>query len=188
LVANVKEKTMADMRTCQWCGRRFDNVTAGRRSHTGYCSEKCVIAARSAGQGSLRGASFSRGSSGSNIGGVILAIPIIGILIIIGLIGVAVNSIQNAFSDIKIDVVSVTCETQEKFVSILNEAGISGTVIEGEEFTTYSRQARDAVKEREGKYATFKDCVYFVRLPDSVNAYIWFKTEDQATAYVYKTE
>jgi hypothetical protein len=58
-------------------------------------------------------------------------------------------------------------------------------VIEGEEFTTYSRQARDAIKERN---ATFKDAVYFVRLPDSVNVYVWFKTEDQATAYVYKTE
>jgi hypothetical protein len=52
----------------------------------------------------------------------------------------------------------------------------------------YSRQARDAVKERK-KYSTFKDSVYFVRLPDnSVNVYVWFKTEDQATAYVYKTK
>jgi hypothetical protein len=86
---------------------------------------------------------------------------------------------------IKVEIVSATCETQERFVSILKEAGISGTVIEGEEFTTYSRQARDAVKERN---SLFKDSVYFVRLPDSVNAYIWFKTEDQTTAYIYKTE
>jgi hypothetical protein len=42
--------------------------------------------------------------------------------------------------------VSATCETQEKFVSILNKAlsGVSATVIEGEEFTTYSQQALDA--------------------------------------------
>jgi hypothetical protein len=57
-------------------------------------------------------------------------------------------------------------------------------VIEGEEFTTYSLQAFDVVKERR---STFKDSVYFVRLPDSVNVYVWFKTEDQASAYVYKT-
>jgi hypothetical protein len=79
---------------------------------------------------------------------------------------------------------------QEEFVSILNKAlsGVSATVLEGEEFTTYSRQAHDAVKEREGEYGLFKDAVYFVRLPDSVNAYVWFKTEDQATVYVYKTK
>jgi hypothetical protein len=135
---------------------------------------------------------ISRGTSVNlkdNIGGIKLAIPIIIIMIIIGLIGLAVNGIRNAFSDIKINVVSASCETQEKFASILEEAlsGVSGTVIEGEEFTTYSRQARDAVKERD-KYSTFKDSVYFVRLPDSVNAYIWFKTEDQTTAYVYTTK
>jgi hypothetical protein len=95
-----------------------------------------------------------------------------------------------AVSGIKTKIVSASCETQEEFVSILKEAlsGVSETVIEGEEFTTYSKQARDAVKEREGKYATFKDSVYFVRLPDSVNVYIWFETEDQVTAYVYKTK
>jgi hypothetical protein len=83
--------------------------------------------------------------------------------------------------------VSASCETEEKVVSILKEAlsGVSATVIEGEEFTTYSQQARDAVKERN---STFKDSVYFVRLPESVNVYIWFKTEDSITAYVYKTK
>jgi hypothetical protein len=43
------------MRTCQWCGSRFDNATAGQRSSTGYCSEKCVVAARGAGKGPMRG-------------------------------------------------------------------------------------------------------------------------------------
>jgi hypothetical protein len=111
-------------------------------------------------------------------------------LIVIGLIGAAVNGIQNAVSDTKIKIVSATCETEEDFVSILKEtlSGVSATKIEGEEFTTYSRQARDAVKERGGKYATFKDSVYFLRLPDSVNVYVWFVTEDQATACVYKIE
>jgi hypothetical protein len=152
-----------------------------------------VVAARAA-QGSSSSGSggyshtISRGTVVNlkdNIGGIKLAIPIIIIMIIIGLIGVAVNGIRNAFSDIKIDIVSASCETQERFVSILNEAGVSGTMIEGEEFTTYSQQALDAVKERN---SLFKDSVYFVRLPDSVNAYIWFKTEDQIRAYVYKTK
>jgi hypothetical protein len=93
-----------------------------------------------------------------------------------------------AVSDTKTEIVSASCETQEEFVLILQKAssGESWTVIEGEEFTIYSQQARDAVKER-NKYSTFKDSVYFVRLPDSVNVYIWFETEDEATAYVYKT-
>jgi hypothetical protein len=92
-----------------------------------------------------------------------------------------------AVSGIKTEIVSASCETEEKFVSILNKAlsGVSATVIEGEEFTTYSQQARDAVKERN---STFKDSVYFVRLPDSVNVYVWFKNADEATAYVYKTK
>jgi hypothetical protein len=64
--------------------------------------------------------------------------------------------------------------------------GVSGTVIKSEEFTTYSVQARDVVKEREGEYGLYKDSVYFVRFPDNVNVYIWFKTENQTTAYVYK--
>jgi hypothetical protein len=116
-----------------------------------------------------------------------LAVPIIGILIIIGLIGMAVNGIQNAFSDTKIKIVSASCEKQEEFVSIINKAlsGVSATVVEGEEFTTYSQQARDAVIERD---STFKDSVYFVRFPDSVNVYLWFKTEDETKAYVYKTK
>jgi hypothetical protein len=119
-----------------------------------------------------------------------LIIPIIVILIIIGLIGAAVNGIRNAFSDTKIDIVSASCETPEKFVSIVNEAlsEVSATVIEGEEFTTYSQQAHDAIKKREGEHGTFTDAVYFVRLPDSVNVYVWYKTEDDATAYVYKTK
>ncbi|MDR0585589.1 MAG: hypothetical protein LBG57_14740 [Treponema sp.] len=191
---------MAYMKTCQWCGRRFDDATAGQRSNSGYCSEKCVVAARAAGKKVGRATPFQEAllhnaakgsSSNADMGrSMKFIIPIIGILIIIGLIGVAVNGIQNAFSDTKIKIVSASCETQEEFVSLLKEAlsGVSATVIEGDEFTTYSRQARDAVKEREGKYSTFKDSVYFVRLPDSVNVYVWFESEDQATAYVYKTK
>jgi hypothetical protein len=189
---------MAAMRTCNWCGRRFDNATAGQRSNTGYCSEKCVVAARAAGkkvgkddpfQAALI-AKMQKSSGADNSGGLKLVIPIIGILIIIGVIGTAVNGIRNAFSSVKIDIVSASCETEEKFVSIVKEAlsGVSGTTIEGEEFTAYSQQAHDAVKKREGEYGLFKDSLYFVRLPDSVNAYIWFKTEDQIKAYVYKTE
>jgi hypothetical protein len=92
-----------------------------------------------------------------------------------------------AVSGIKTKIVSASCETEDQFVSILKEASskASWTVIEGEEFTAYSRQARDVVKERN---SVLKDAVYFVRLPDSVNVYVWFKTEDQVTAYVYKTE
>jgi hypothetical protein len=176
------------MRKCLWCGEEFDTTTA---SHTGYCSQKCVEAARAVKGSSLSGPGITtRGSltAGDKIRGMKIAIPIIVIFIIIGLIGAAVNGIRNAFSDTKIDIVSASCETQEKFVSILKEAGVSGAMIEGEEFTTYSQQARDAVKERKGEYATFKNCVYFVRLPDSVNVYVWFETEDETTAYVYKTK
>jgi hypothetical protein len=92
-----------------------------------------------------------------------------------------------AVSGIKIEIVSASCETQEQFASILKDAlsGVSATVLEGEEFTTYSQQARDAVKERN---SLFKDSVYFVRLPDSVNVYVWFKTKDQVRAYVYTTK
>jgi hypothetical protein len=193
---------MAYMSTCKWCGRKFDNATAGQRSSTAYCSEKCGVAARAAGKKVGRDAPISEAllhnalKEESEHPERVLArrmkliIPIIGILIVIGLIGVAVNGIRNAVSDTKIDIVSASCETQEKFVSIVKEAlsGISATKIEGEEFTTYSQQALDAVKEREGKYGLFKDAVYFVRLPDSVNVYVWFKTEDDATAYVYKTK
>ncbi|MDR0721567.1 MAG: hypothetical protein LBF75_02060 [Treponema sp.] len=92
-----------------------------------------------------------------------------------------------AVSGIKTKIVSASCETQDEFVTILKEASskASWNVIEGEEFTTYSRQARDAVKERN---SVLKDAVYLVRLPDKINVYVWFKTEDQITAYVYKTK
>jgi hypothetical protein len=198
---------MADIRTCQWCGRRFDNSLTGgadhgMRSSGAYCSAKCEQAARATGKKVGRDAPLSDAllhnvlKEESEHPEKVLArrmkliIPIIGIFIVIGIIGAAVNGIRNAFSDIKIKIVSASCETQERFVSILEEAlsGVSATVIEGEEFTTYSQQAHDAVKEREGEYGLFKDAVYFVRLPDSVNVYVWFKTEDQATAYVYKTK
>jgi hypothetical protein len=177
---------MADIRRCSECGKMYD-FSKGHASDLGsnYCSDKCARAARAA-----KGYSSSGSSGAGTARGLKLAIPIIGILIIIGLIGMAVNGIRNAFSDTKIDIVSASCETQEKFASILNEklSEVSATVIEGEEFTTYSGQARDAVKKREGEYGLFKDAVYFVRLPDSVNVYLWFKTEDDLTAYVYKTK
>lgn len=78
--------------------------------------------------------------------GMKFVIPIIGIIIVIGL---AVDGIRNAVSDIKIKIVSAFCETQEELVSILGESlsGVSATIIEGEKFTTYSQQAGDAVKE-----------------------------------------
>lgn len=182
---------MAIMRTCNWCGKKFDNATAGHRTHTGYCSAKCIAAAQASGKGtSMMGASFKNGSFSS--GGMKLAIPIVGILIVIGLIGMAVNGIRNVFSDTKIKIVSASCETEERFVSILKEASskakASWTVIEGETFATYAGQARDVVKEREGEHGLFKDAVYFVQLPDSINAYAWFKTKDDVTLYVYTTE
>jgi hypothetical protein len=92
----------------------------------------------------------------------------------------------------KTKIVSTSCETQEEFVTIVKEAYSkasskeSWTMLEGEEFTTYSLQARDTVKEGEGEDGLLKDAVYLVRLPDSVNVYIWFRTEDQTTAYVYR--
>ena len=97
-----------------------------------------------------------------------------------------------AVSGIKTKIVSASCETEKQFVSILKEASskakASWTVIEGEAFATYAGQARDVVKEREGEYGLFKDAVYLVRLPDSVNVYVWFKTKDDTTAYVYTTK
>ncbi|GHV91766.1 hypothetical protein AGMMS50268_22690 [Spirochaetia bacterium] len=178
------------MRTCPECGRTFD-VSHASRIHTGYCSDKCARAAQAAKEAqSAKVAAKYGGSSGGNSRGIAIGIVGIGILIIIGLIGLAVNGIRNAFSDVKTEIVSASCETEEKFVSILNKAlsEVSVTVIEGEEFTTYSGQAIDAVKKREGEYGLFKDSVYFVRLPDSVNVYVWFKTKDDVTAYVYKKE
>jgi hypothetical protein len=117
LVANVKEKTMADIRICKECGRRFDNSLTGGADHGmkssgSYCSAKCERDAMAA----------KGGSSRSNAGGMKLGIAIILIIVIIGGIGVAVDSIKNAFSDTKIKIVSASCETEEKFVSILKEA------------------------------------------------------------------
>jgi hypothetical protein len=90
-----------------------------------------------------------------------------------------------AVSGIKVKIVSASCETQENFVSLVNESlsGVSVIVLEGEEFTKYSQQAYNAVIERE---SLLKDSVYFVKLPDNVNVYIWFKTKDQVSGHVYK--
>jgi len=94
---------------------------------------------------------------------------------------------SEAVSGIKIKVVSVSCQTEEEFVTLVKEAlsKVSVTTIQGDDFAKYSRQARDAVKER-NKYDTFKDSVYFVKLPDKVNVYIWFETKDKPMAYVYR--
>lgn len=113
------------------------------------------------------------------------------IIWIILIAGVAVYFLffsPEAISGIKIKIVSASCDTSEKFTSIVNKAltGVAVTYVEGEEFITYSQQAYNTVKEREGKYSTVKDCVYFVRFPDKVNGYIWFNTEDEAFAYIYK--
>ncbi|MCL1958107.1 MAG: hypothetical protein FWF68_00750 [Spirochaetes bacterium] len=91
-----------------------------------------------------------------------------------------------AVSGIKIKTVSTSCETEENFVSLLQKSlsGVSGTLIEGEEFKTYSQKALKAVIERE---SLFTDSVYFVKLPDGVNVYVWFKTKDETTGYIYKT-
>ena len=188
---------MADIRTCKECGRQFDNSRTGGADHgmksSGiYCSAKCersAEAARDATRSFSFGSSSSASSSAAFGGRMTLAIPFLGIILVIGLIGLAVDRVKNAFSSIKIDTVSANCTTGTAFVSIVEKAlsGVLVTEIDGEEFTTYSRQAFDAVKERGGKYSTFKDTVYFVKLPDKVNVYIWFQTEDQASALVYKT-
>jgi hypothetical protein len=97
-----------------------------------------------------------------------------------------------AVARIKTKIVSTSCETQEEFITILKKVSskvaskASWTALGGEEFTIYSQQALGAVKEKEGEDGLFKDAVYFVRLPESVNVYIWFKTKDQTAAYVYK--
>lgn len=92
-----------------------------------------------------------------------------------------------AVSGIKIEIVSASCKTEEEFVSLFKESisGVSVTMLEGEEFATYANQALNAVKERN---SSFNDSVYFVRLPDSVNAYLWFETKDQPKGYIYRTK
>jgi hypothetical protein len=183
---------MGLIQVCPECGRKFDRDHHAK-GHTAYCSDGCLRKAQAA--GSTFGGPKAHGTLGKAQGAkpipLYLIIPAIGIILLIGIIGLAVNGIRNAVSDTKIEVVSASCDTQEKFVSIIEKAlsGVSASVIEGEEFTTYAYQARDAIKKREGKYAAaFKDSVYFVKLPGSVNVYIWFETEDVTTAYVYKVK
>jgi hypothetical protein len=204
---------MANLGTCKECGRTINKPFPDGPDL--YCSDGCRRKARAAKQ-AAQTAGFAESSE--NIGRAIklVGIALIALATLLVVLcykfpkflaqknkkflyayiilwaallvsGTVYFLIIRPNAPIKVEIVSATCETQERFVSILKEAGISGTVIEGEEFTTYSRQARDAVKER-NKYATFKDSVYFVRLPDSVNVYIWFETENQTTAYIYKTE
>lgn len=43
---------MADIRTCKYCGRRYDNSTARVQGSSGiYCSTKCAVAAGAPGTG-----------------------------------------------------------------------------------------------------------------------------------------
>jgi len=95
------------------------------------------------------------------------------------------DGIRNTFSDTKVETVSTSCETEEQFVSIVKNAlsGVSAAKLEGEEFSTYSGQAVDAVKER---HATPENSVYFVRFPDNVNVYLWFEGTTPSQAYVYR--
>jgi hypothetical protein len=138
----------------------------------------------------MSGGSSSAGGTTSL--GMTLGVIGVVIIIVIGLIGLAVNGIKNAFSDTKIKVVSMTCDTEEKFVSIVEKAltGVTGTRIQGEEFTAYAQQARAAIKKRDNNSTTlkYKDHVYFVTLPDKVNVYMWFETETRTPSYIYKLE
>lgn len=137
--------------------------------------------------------SYSSGSSSENNkgGGIGNILGFLAILpFIIGFIVGVTDITKVIFPGIKVNFVSGSCYTEEEYLSILVKKGFSGveTVIEGEGFTTYSQQALDAIKGKYSKYRTYKDSVYFVRLPDGVNVYVWFETEDKTTAYVYKTE
>jgi hypothetical protein len=209
--AGRKEKTMA-RKACRVCGKEFDDSLyrgPGNVGGKGYCSTKCMQEGEAAGRAESA-ANFARIIK--LIGIVFVALVTLFTLLcykfpkflakkskkflyayIIAWVALIAGAViyfsffsPEAVSGIKTKIVSASCETEEQFVSILKEASskASWAVIEGEEFTTYSLQALDVVKER---HSTFKDSVYFVRLPDSVNVYVWFKTEDQASAYVYKT-
>lgn len=176
------------MRKCDWCGRMFTpgyyaplaNAISRGYDKSKFCSAKCAAGGASSGDGN---------SSADLARRMKIIIPAIGILIIIGIIGMAISGIKNALSDTKIEIVSASCEADKEFVSLVNKAlsGVSITVLEGEDFTTYANQARDAVIKREGEYGLFKDAVYLVKLPDNINVYVWFKTKDQVAAHVYRT-
>jgi hypothetical protein len=82
--AGRKEKTMATagLRTCKWCGRRFDNDTAYMSvKSTGYCSEKCHQAGHAADAARISGGS-SRASSGADIDSLVRFFKLIGIVFV----------------------------------------------------------------------------------------------------------
>jgi hypothetical protein len=186
--------------------------------YVSYCSRKCEAAAKGAGGSSSSGSSGGGSDSLVRIlkliGIVFAALAVVftvlcykfpkflkgknkkflyayiiaWVVLIAGAVVYFSFFSPEAVSGIKVKTVSTSCETQEKFVSLVNDAlsGVSITVLDGEEFTAYYKQAINAVIEKEGKDATFKDVVYFVRLPDSVNVYIWIKNNEQIAAHVYR--
>jgi hypothetical protein len=205
---------MAD-RKCYECGRMYDGniASGGKYDHGKYCSAKCARA----GEAVARAESAENTARLMRLIGIALmaiaalftvlcykfpkflkgknkkllyAYIITWAVLIAGAVVYFSFFSPEAVSGIKIEIVSASCETQEKFVEIATEAlsGVSGALLEGEEFTTYSQKARDAVKKREGEHGLYKDAVYSVRLPDKVNAYVWFESENKARAIVYKTE
>jgi hypothetical protein len=201
------------MPTCKWCGKQF-NIGAVS-GIDGYCSKQCTTMAKarqgSSSGGSSGGDMASLGRGLKYIGMIFIAVGIIFyflcykfpkflmskskkllyayIITWVVLIGGAVIYFSffspEAVSGIKTEIVSASCETEERFLSILKEAlsKVSYTRIEGEEFTAYSTQAHNVVKERN---SVFNDAVYSVKLPDRVNVYVWFKTKDDATVFAYK--
>jgi hypothetical protein len=200
-------------RACRLCGKEFDDSLyrgPGNVGGKGYCSTKCMQQGEAAGRAEsvenlgrafrLVGIAFI--ALATVLTAVFYAFPkflmkknkkflyayiITWAVLIVGAIIYFSFFSPEAISGIKTKIVSASCETQEEFVAILGEASSkeSWIKIEGEEFTTYAQQARGAVVE---KNSVLKDAVYFVRLPDNVNAYVWFKTEDDVIAYIYETE
>jgi hypothetical protein len=204
---------MANIITCPECGRMFDwsNGSTGQGGVTRYCSDGCKRKGDAA-KATSQAESVERMGRALKLIGIIL-VALVGLItilcykfpkflkeknkkflyayIITWVVLIAGTVVYFSFfspeavSRVKIKVVSTSCGTEDEFVSIVKKAisGLSVTVLEGKDFTTYSQQAYNAVIKIEGE---FKDAVYFVRLPDSVNAYLWFKTKDQVTPFVYK--
>lgn len=130
-----------------------------------------------------------------------LAILIIIIAIIIGFLYklgesqelTPVDTIKNFFFDTEINMISFPCETEKAFVSIIKgvlseKTYTTFTMIEDEEYNTYSKQAYDAVIKRGGIFAKHKDKAYYLILSDNVNVFIWFKNEKQTIPLVFKLD
>ena len=203
---------------CKWCGRIFDRNTSGRSDFycsekCAQAGKAGKVAKDATGEAAAKEQIATIGRILKFLGIAIIAVGTLFVLmfykfpkflkeknkkllyayiitwavLIIGTVVYFSFFSPEAFSGIKIKIVSAYCDTQEKAVSIIEKAlsEASGTLIGGEEFTAYSQQALNAVKERN---SLFKDVLYFVRLPDKVNVYIWFKTEDQILASVFRTK